>query len=612
MNFIKRINTAIVSMEKHIGFASSLLLVLMIFGKIAGFLKLHFIARFFGISQELDIFWAAFALPDLIFALLVVGTVNAALIPIFIKIHKNEDKKTLVETLNTVIVIQIVLLIIFSVVIYFLTPYMAHLLFRGQDILGVIKLDPALSDKSSEYYYNLYINLSRMMLASPFILSISSVLSAYLQSHKRFMSSALAPVFYNIGMLGGIFFFVTFAPQFGIYALGYSVLIGSLLHLIVQLPSVIMLHMPSARIFSFNRYVKEIILLSVPRIFGLGVEQIAIIFNTFWSFTLGAGALSVFKFASSLHLLPVDILSGSFLQAIFPHLNEAAHKRDNNKSLNQMYLRALLLIIFVGIPLVVFMIVLRMPLIRLVYGAGRFSWTATVATSFMMVFFAPAILLQAIASLNIRTFYSLHSTKTSFFVSLAGVISSLSLSILFTNFFSHYYQFSVLLNTFLQAPTAFDWSQLLQVFSWFLTRNQAFAAVAGLALGLTIAMGIEVIMSAILLSRKTKFISYMMKEERHYWDKFRQLTFSGFIMLFTAYLTYKLFDRFFDTSFTINLIIVSSAVTLISGGIYIFLTKNVWTSLINREKFLRGISRFLPKSIKERLIPVPAQEAQSL
>jgi putative peptidoglycan lipid II flippase len=596
MSPLRKIGLFIEKIEGRVGTASLLLMILMLVGKAAGFIKLHLIARFFGISTELDIFWAAFALPDFIFSLLVVGTVNAALIPVFIKILKKEDKKVLSETLTSVLLVLCGLLIVFTSIFYFLIPFVAHALFTGQEVWGVIRLDPVLSEASTEDYIQLYITLSRLMLASPFILSVSSILSAYLQSHKKFLYASLAPVAYNVGILVSILFFTFFAPQFGIYSLGYAVVFGSLCHLLIQLPGIFALYTPTPIRFKLSTYVKEIFKLSIPRVFGLTVEQIATLFNTFLSFTLGAGALSAFSFANSLRALPVDILSGSFLQAMFPHLNEAAQKDDKHESLKVLYFRAFMLMLIIGILLLVLVLILRIPIVRIIFGAGRFSWSATVATSFVLAFFAPTIIFQAIASLNIRTFYAINNTRIPFAISAIGVTVSILFSILFTNFFSHYQDFTRLFATFSQNPFSFDYlGSIMSMFGWFLVRNRSFAAVAGLAFGLSCALFFEVIASIVLLSREIKLVPYLKKNE-YILNDIYLLVASGLGSMGIGYIVYKILDEFIlNTAYTISLITLTIIVGTIISIVYIFLSKSVWQKYIILSKYTKHFSHYFHK-----------------
>lgn len=576
---LQKIRTFIRSFEDKLLTISIFLASISIFSKLLGFFKIHLIARLFGTSKETDIFYAAFALPDLVFALLVVGTVNAALVPVFIKIIKRGEQKTLHTTLNTVITLLFVILCVVLGVLYFWMPAITEWIFSSKEVLKAFELTLDLPTNTNAYYQNLFVNLSRLMLVSPLLLAVSSVFGAYLQAHKRFISTALAPLMYNIGIVAGIAFFVKYAPHFGVYALGYSVLFGTFLHFITQFIGILNLHENDfSWSFAINSYVKEIGKLSLPRIFGLGVEQMAIMFNTFWGFTLGTGALSVFKFASTLYLVPVDLLAGTLLQVIFPRLNERAHEDDQHKSLNALYWRTLILIVLIAIPIVVLFIVLRLPIVRLVLGAGRFTWTATVITSFTLTFFAPAILLQAIAALNIRTFYATHNTKTPLLISVVGVLLNIFFSLGFTNFFSHYHEFIALLKT----PSLF-FSSIPTLFQWFFERGTSFAAVAGLAFGISLGLLVEVGISSWLLSKSIGLMTYLKAVPRHR-IQLRNLFVNGVITFLISYTTFRVIDNFFDTTRVVNIILLTVLTSAVSVLVYGYLSRRIIADYVDIRK----------------------------
>lgn len=547
-----------------------------IISKLLGFFKVHLIARLFGTSKESDIFYAAFALPDLVFALLVVGTVNAALVPIFIKIIRKNEKEVMHTTLNTVIALLFTAMLLLLGILYFAMPSITTWIFSSKEVLKAFELSIDLPQASNAYYQNLFVNLSRLMLVSPLLLSVSSVFGAYLQAHKRFISTAIAPLMYNIGIVVGIAYFVKFAPQYGVYALSYAVLFGTLLHFITQLIGVLNLHDNDfSWSFKINSYVKDMAKLSIPRIFGLGVEQTAIMFNTFWGFTLGTGALSVFKFASTLYLVPVDLLAGSFLQIIFPRLNEKAYENDGYHSLNKLYWRTLILIILLAIPVIILFAVLRLPIVRLVLGAGRFTWTATQVTSFTLAFFTPAILFQALAALNIRTFYAINNTKTPLLISIVGVISNILFSIGFTNFFSHATQ----IKTFLWSGL-FHADSLAQLLSWFFVRGDSFGAVAGLAFGISVGLSIEVALSFWLLSKKTGLWPHA-KQEGTPIMQIKSMVHAALVTAATTYLIYRGADLLFNTTRFFGVLGVAILTSLLCTLIYGYLTRKVWNEYIS-------------------------------
>lgn len=594
----RRLREKIIHWESKILFISVFITSISIVSKLLGFLKIHFIARLFATSKESDIFFAAFALPDLVFTLLVVGTVNAALVPIFIRIIKKNQAEVLHTTLNTVITLLFGTMIVLLGIIYIFMPQITTWVFTSKEVLKVFDLATALTQENQEHYQELFLNLSRLMLVSPLLLSVSSIFGAYLQAHKRFISTAIAPLMYNLGILLGITLFVKFAPHFGIYALSYAVLLGTALHFITQLIGILGLHEKDfSWSFGINQHVRDIAKLSLPRIFGLGVEQIAIMFNTFWGFTLGTGALSVFKYASTLYLVPVDLISGSFLQVIFPRLNERAHERaqDNNQSLNKLYWRTLVLLCYVAIPIAVLFIVLRLPIVRLILGAGRFDWTATIATSFTLAFFTPAILFQAMAALNIRTFYALNNTKIPLLISLTGVISNITFSILFTNFFSHASKIMAL-----TASSLLSLETWQLIASWFFTRGNSFTAVAGLAFGISIGLFLEVALSFWLLSRQTQLWAYA-KQVVLPLQQIKTALFGGIATFIVGYTTYRITDLLFDSSRVIGVVLITGLTGILAGIVYLLATSSVWKQYIQPDKVLRKIvnvkNKYLAKSV---------------
>jgi len=586
----KKLKAKLISLESKLISLSIVLTGISILGKVVGLAKIHMLARLFGAGHILDIFNAAFALPDFIFTLLVVGTVNAALVPIFIKIIKKDSQETLHQTLTTVIVVLLGSMLLFLGTLYIIMPSVADFLFAQPNVLKAFDLSLDIAKSTEGQYKALFINLSRLMLISPFLLAISSILGAYLQAHKRFIYTALAALMYNVGILSGILLFVRFAPQTGVYALGYSVLLGSTLHLLTQVTGIYVLHEKKLRLsIKMNKYVIEMGKLSLPRIIGLGVEQMAILFNTFWGFTLGGGALSVFAFASTLYLVPVNLISGSFLQVIFPRLNEKAHEDDAYRSLNKLYWRTLVFLFLIIIPVLILFIILKLPIVRLAFGAGRFTWNATVVTSFTLVFFTPAILFQSIAALNIRTFYATNNTKSPFFISIIGVMLNIIFSIGFTNFFSHYHDFITILGD----PKTWITNVEL-VYSWFFIRNGSFASVAGLALGISVGLFFEVLASFIALNSKLSLITYA-KSFVQPLKAIKHLLISGIIVTIISYAIYKITDANIDTAKTVNVLLVAGITTLGTLTSYFLLSYNVIKEYVDMKQVLARFTSLFKK-----------------
>ena len=109
-------------------------------------------------------------------------------------------------TLNTVITILFATMLLLLGILYVAMPSITAWIFSSKEVLKAFDLSLNLPQGSNAYYQHLFVNLSRLMLVSPLLLSVSSVFGAYLQAHKRFISTATAPLMYNIGIVTGIAF----------------------------------------------------------------------------------------------------------------------------------------------------------------------------------------------------------------------------------------------------------------------------------------------------------------------------------------------------------------------------------------------------------------------
>ena len=565
--------------EKKTAAASILIFLLMLVTKLLGFLKFRTIAQFFGVSKELDVFWAAFAIPDLIFTLLIAGTVNAALIPVFIKTKEKEGHKKNLEVLNSVINFNVIIWLFLGLLLFLSAP----LIYKLFIFLGKYNIfQTTTSYEHSAYDILLFIKLTRLMFISPFILGISSIFSAFLNAYKRFTAASLAPLFYNVGILLGIYTLQTINPAGGIFNLAYSIIIGSILHLIVQLPAVWSLGYVPSLVLKFSKYVKEILFLAIPRILGLAVEQIAITFDTFWALILGAGALSIFKYASSIHLMPVHLFTNSILQVTFPNLNENAAKNGKSEPFVKLFLKILIYILWITSFTAILIIVLKIPIIKVILGTGKFKDREVFITSLVLASLSGAIVFYSLSSLIIRAFYALHETKKPFLTSLVGVFANIIFAVLFSNFFSHTQVIEVLKTIWISRFTKIYWPfDISDTLHFFTTRSSSLYSVVGLGFGITISLLIEVIFSLYLLNKEVALVKTLKKSK----TKVKVLTifFANIIVFIVALNFYSYLNQNLPYS-TKNALIEIVLVSLVAGFIYSILTLPIYIHLIRRLK----------------------------
>lgn len=548
-------------------------MVILVVSKLLGFVKMIIIAQLFGTSRPLDIFWAAFTIPDTIFNVLVAGAVNAAIIPVFSAVLHKEGEEELNLLYKRLSFIFLIIFVIFSVVVFILAPTIGKFLINSEALhtyLGT-KSTIGLAD------INLFTKLMRIMLISPLLLGVSSLMASYLQVRKKFSITALSPLFYNIAMIVVSLILVK-VFNLGVEGVAWSVAVGSLLHFVVQIPTFanfIKHPLGDGQIITnvkhyLNKEVFQVLKLAFPRMLGLVGEQVNIFVNTIISFTLSAGSLSAYKFAFSLHLFPVQIFGGAVSQVALSNLAEFSAKDDKIR-FEETFNKAIKQTVFFILPVIAILLILRLPIVRLVYGLE--SWWGTVITSWCLALLTLAILAQSIVLITFRAFYAVHETRLPLIATVVAIVVNIGAAYAFTNFFSHYFDWRPILAQIWQQVTSLDNQGLWEVIrslgkdtvTWMKIRNESDAAVGGLALASSLACFAEMVVSLLLINLKVKVVTYSKTIK-----PLLPIFLNTLIMIFGMYFVFKLSDFNLDTSRTIYVIfltIITSLYGLISFAI---------------------------------------------
>ena len=351
-------------------------------------------ARFYAIHPgQLDAYNAAFKLPDVLFQLLITGSLSAAFIPVLSQLLDRNPKKASQVT-STVINWLIVIFLVLAVIVFIFAQPFSKLI--TADI--------------GEEQISLIASLTRLLLIAQFFLLVSNLLTGIIHAHQRFILPALSPVVYNLGIIAGIVFL---SNHFGIYGPTFGVILGSFLHFIIQVPLIYKLKF-SFKPLLFNildRDIKKIIRLIIPRNLSLIISEIEAIIIIYWATFMGKGMLSLFYLAQHLSQLPVRLLGAAVGQVILPAF---AHEQNKNGSpaLKNLIAKILLQTIYLILPVCSLFLVLRIPLVRLAFGAKEFPWQATLLTGKTLAILTVAIFCQTINEILRRSFYALSDTKT--------------------------------------------------------------------------------------------------------------------------------------------------------------------------------------------------------
>ncbi len=394
--------------HKGIFFAAAILAAASFLSRLLGILRSRVLAGKFGAGDTLDAYYAAFRIPDFVFHLIVLGALSAAFIPVFTLYLQKEDKKEAWQLASIVLNFTILAVTIISAILFFFAPWL------------IFFIAPGFSGEKRE----LAVLFTRIMFLSPLFLGVSNVFSGILNSFKRFVAYAIAPLFYNLGIIFGAIFFV---PCIGLSGLAWGVALGAFLHMLVQLPSVLACGFHYSFILDLkNKGVKKIGKLILPRMMGLAANQINLLFITFLASFLSAGSVAVFNLANDLQYFPIGIIGLSFAIAAFPSLAEN-FARDESQKFKQNLSSAVKQILYLIIPVSIFMLVFRAQIVRLILGTGHFDWEDTKLTLNALGFFALSIFAQSLIPLLARAFFALQDTITPLLASMASIVLNLIL-----------------------------------------------------------------------------------------------------------------------------------------------------------------------------------------
>ncbi len=372
--------------------AAYLLAFFAFVSQILGLVRDKLLAYSFGASSTLDIYYAAFRIPDLIFVSIASIVSASVLVPFFLeKLQKDSDKgKRFIDNLFSAFFLVI---IIVSAITFFIIPWLIKILLPG------FMDSPFLSE---------LIITTRILLLSPIFLGLSNFLSSITQMHKRFLIYALSPIIYNFGIIIGILFLY---PLFGLYGLAWGVVIGAFLHMAIQIPFIINKgSFPRFKFFIEWKSIMKIVLISLPRTLTLSANQLASFFLIALASLMSGGSISIFNLAFNLQSVPLSIIGVSYSSAVFPTLSKFFVENNRKQFLEKM-IDSARHIIFWSVPIMVLFIVLRAQIVRTIYGAGQFDWADTRLTAATLAIFIVSVIGQSLILLFVRAYYAEGRTK---------------------------------------------------------------------------------------------------------------------------------------------------------------------------------------------------------
>ncbi len=374
--------------------AAFVLMITVMISYILGLVKLRLLGSIFGLSDVVGIYITASKLPDFLFQIIISSALSTAFIPVFSDYLAKGRKEEAHQMASSLLMIGMVIFLILAVVLSLFAPFFLQFFNLG----GGFSPDQLV----------LMTNLLRIILIGQVLFIVGTFFTALLQSYNHFFIPGLAAALYNLGIILGLIFF---APMFGIYSAAIGVIIGAFFFVIVQLP---LIHKTGFRFRPIlkirNPGVIAVGKLMGPRTIFSFISQFGgIIAVAFLSFLQSAGrSVAIFDYAQTLAFVPIALFGQTIAQAAFPVLSR---EKDNLEKFKQTFLTSFNQMLYVILPITVLLLVLRIPIVRLVFGADKVDWQATLLTGRTLAYFSVFICSQALIALVSRAFYALHNSK---------------------------------------------------------------------------------------------------------------------------------------------------------------------------------------------------------
>ena len=381
--------------------AALLIAALSLVAQILAVLRDKILAHQFGASMDVSLYYAAFRVPDMMYATL--SSLMAAIIvlPILTAAYQVSDERAR-KVIDSLCSVFIMVGILVAGALYFLMPVLTPYIVPGFSVEN----QKVLTD------------LSQVLLLSPLLLGVSNLVGSILQMKKNFFFYSFAPIMYNVGIILGIYLFV---PKYGIEGVVYGVVLGAILHIAIQIPAAYVYKLSPRLTHLIDwQLIREVFFVSVPRILTLLCIQLTQTFLVAQATFIAFGSVAVFSLAFNIQAVPLVLIGLSYSVAAFPVIAEYVERKEYEQVWNSIR-NAMRHLLFWSIPVMCFVIVLRAHIVRILYGSGEFDWTDTRLTAAVLAIMILALTFQTISLLLMRALYAIHQVYNQLFVQIGAL-----------------------------------------------------------------------------------------------------------------------------------------------------------------------------------------------
>lgn len=433
-NLLQKGLTLLLRQQTNILSAAFIIMATVLLSQVLGLIRQRLLLGTYGVSVT-GLYYYATSLPDSLFQIVISGALSSAFIPVFSQYLSKKEEKEGYLFASSLLSVSLTLFFVISVILFFFASQFVHLL-----------VAPGLP---SGQIANIAMQMRIILLGEMFFI-IATFLSSILQCYNQFLIPGIASALYNLGIIIGIVFL---APTLGIFAASWGVVLGAFLFILLQVPFVLKLGFRFHLILRITQGVKEVLHLMWPRTIAIAIANVGVLITGILISYLvdGSRNLVIFDSAKTLAFAPVALFGASIAQAAFPVLSRQA---ANTEEFKETLLASLMQMLYIILPVSVLFLVLRIPLVRLVYGVSKFDWPATVLTGRTLAFFSLSIFAQSLINLLQRAFWARHDTRTPLIVVAISTCVMIVLSLIFL-FEYHFGVASIALSYFLSSLVNF-------------------------------------------------------------------------------------------------------------------------------------------------------------
>ena len=398
---VGRILSSITAPVRGLHQAAYVLAGLTLASQALALLRDRIFAHSFGASDVLDLYYAAFKVPDLVFAL-VASLVSAyVLIPRIAGGKREESKRLISQTASFLVIAGGVLCAVLAV--------------YARPILFALFPDAIASADADGF-----VLLAQILLIQPILLGLSGIATSVTQVKRRFVLFALSPVLYNLGIIAGT---VLLYPLYGLPGIGIGVVAGAIAHLVIHIPVLAAERMLPHLVIPSPKVLWEVMRDSVPRSLALAMGSVTALILTILAARTGEGSIAVLSLALNLQAVPLSLIAASYATAAFPVLSETMESKryDAFKATLSAAARH---IVFWSAILSVLVLVMRAHIVRIVLGTGAFDWDATRLTAAILALLIVGLMAQGLVLLASRAFYAAKKSWNPLLIQVAGLVVS--------------------------------------------------------------------------------------------------------------------------------------------------------------------------------------------